>query len=145
MTRLETLSPDLARKLEGASVAKQRAAALAACQFAISHAQVNHPLVKNALQRVRAASVLTPEEKAGLDGLAAQLDEEYLAMQEAADKGRVSTADYMRLFGQARAVAALSFAGGEDAFHAATEAIYEAAATSDDNERFSTLIQSVLK
>ena len=145
MTRLETLSPDLAGKLRRASAAKQRAAGLAACEFAVSHAKVEHALVEKALEKVRAAGVLTPKEKAELDALAAQLDEEYFALQEAAEEGRASTEDYMGLFGQARAVAALAFAGGEDALQAATEAIYEAAATTDDRQELAALIESALQ
>jgi hypothetical protein len=145
MTRLETLSPDLAGTLQRASVAKQRAVSLAASEFAISHAKVEHPLVQRALEKVRAAGALTQQEKAELDALAAQLDEEYFALQEAAEEGRASTDDYMRVFGQARAVAALACAGGEDALQAATEAIYEAAATTDDKEELAALIQSALQ
>jgi hypothetical protein len=89
--------------------------------------------------------VLTPKEKSDLDALAAQLDAEYFALQEAIEEGRASTNDYMRPFGQARAVAALSFAGREDAFQAATEAIYEAAATTDDKEELFAHILSVLE
>lgn len=145
MTRLETLSPDLAGTLQRASAAKQRAASLAASEFAIARAKVEHPLVQRALEKVRRAGVLTPEDKAELDALAGQLDEEYFALQEAAEEGRASTEDYMRMFGQARAVAALAFAGGEDALQAATEAIYEAAATTDDKEELAALIQSALQ
>lgn len=145
MTRLETLSPDLAAKIQRASAAKQRAASLAACEFAISHAKVEHPLVKRALERVRALGVFTPDEKAELEALAAQLDEEYFTLQEAAEEGRASTEDYMRVFSQARAVAALAFAGGEDASQAVTEAIYEAAATTDNKEELSARILSVLE
>jgi hypothetical protein len=145
MTRLDSLSADLADKLRRASSAKQRAASLAASKFAIARAEVEHPLVEKALEKVRTAGVLTPKEKAELDALAAQLDEEYFALQEAAEEGRASTDDYMRLFGQARAVAALAFAGGEDALQAATEAIYEAAATTDDKEELAALIQSALQ
>jgi hypothetical protein len=143
MTRLETLSPDVAGKLQRASVANQRAAALAACEFAIARTGIEHPLVEKALKKVRAAGVLTRKEKAELDTLVAQLDEEYFALQEAAEEGRASTEDYVKVFGQARAVAALSFATGEDAFQAATEAIYEAAATTDDKEELSSRILSM--
>ena len=41
--------------------------------------------------------------------------------------------------------AALSFAGGEDPFEAATEAIYEAAATVDDKRELVAIIESMLK
>lgn len=145
MTRLETLSPDLAAKMQRASAIKQRAASLAACEFAISRAKVEHPLVEKALKKMRATGVLAPKEKAELDALAAQLDEEYFALQEAAEEGQARTEDYMRVFGQARAVAALSFAGGDDASQSAAEAIYEAAATTDDKEELSIHILSVLE
>jgi hypothetical protein len=145
VSRLETLLPDLAGTLQRASATKPRAASLAALEFVIARAKVEHPLVQKALEKVRAAGVLTPKDKAELNALAAQLDEDYFALQEAAEEGRASTEDYMRLFGQARAVAALSFAGGEDALQAATEAIYEAAATTDDKEELTALIQSALQ
>ena len=145
MTRLETLSSDLAAKVQRASAAKQRAAALAACDFAITHAKVEHPLVKQTLQKVRAEGILTPEERAELDALTEQLDEEYFALQEAAEDGGATIADYTRVFGQARAVAALACAGGDDAFQAATEAIYEAAATVDEKEELIDRILSELQ
>ena len=145
MTRLETLTPDIADKLRRASPMKQRAASVAASEFAIAHAKVEHPLVEKALEKLRAGGVLTPKDKAEIDALVARLDEEYFELQEAAEEGRASTDHYLRVFGQARAVAALSFAGNEDAFEAATEAIYEAAATTDGKEELAALIQAVLE
>ena len=118
---------------------------MAACEFAIAHAKVEHPLVKQCIQKVRAEGVLIPKEMTELDALAEQLDEEYLALQEAAEEGRATTEDYMRVFGQARAVAALAVAGGDDALQAASEAIYEAAATTDDKEELTDRILSVLE
>jgi hypothetical protein len=88
--------------------------------------------------------VFSLKEKADLDALIVQLDDEYFGLQEAAEEGRANTADYLRLFGQARAVAALAFAGGEDAFQAATESIYEAVATTDNKDELSIHILSVL-
>jgi hypothetical protein len=145
MTRLEALLPELAEKLRQASAARQRAASTAACEFAISHAKVEHPLVEKALEKVRKADVLSPKEKTDIDALVTQFDEEYFAAQEAAEEGRASPDESVRLFGRARAVAALSFAGNGDAFETATEAIYEAAATTDDKEELTALIQTVLE
>jgi hypothetical protein len=145
MTGLEELSPNLAGKLQRASAAKQRAASLAACEFAIAHAKIEHPLVDKALKNLRAAGILLPGEKAELDALAAQLDEDYFDLQEAAEEGRASTEDYLAAFAKARAVAALSCAGDENALRAATEAIYEAAATTDDKEGLVARIFSVLE
>jgi hypothetical protein len=145
MTRLETLAPDLADKLRRASPMQQRAAGVAATAFALAHAKLEHPLVEKALATLRAGGVFTPPDKAQIDALLARLDEEYFELQEAAEEGRASTDDSLRRFSQARAVAALSCAGNEDAFAAATEAVYEAAATTDDKEELVALIESVLE
>jgi hypothetical protein len=145
MTRLETISRDLADKLRRASAAKRRAASLAASEFAVVRAKIEHPLVERALEKLRAAAVLTPKDKADLGALVTQIDEEYFALQEAAEEGRANTEDYMRVFGQARAVAALTFAGGEDTLQAAAEAIYEGGATTDDKEELAALIQIALQ
>jgi intracellular sulfur oxidation DsrE/DsrF family protein len=69
MIRLEALSPDLAVKLRRASTDKQRAACLAACEFAVAHTKVDHPLVVKALKKVRAAGVFTAKERADMDAL----------------------------------------------------------------------------
>jgi hypothetical protein len=145
MIRLETLFPELASKLRRASSAKQRAASFAAAEFAITRARIEHPLVENSLEKARTACIFTSKEKADLDNLAAQLDAKYFALEEASLEGQACTEDYMPIFVQARAVAALSFAGCEDAFQAATEAIYEAATTTDDKEELAAIIQSALQ
>lgn len=145
MTRLETLSPELSSALRRASSAKQRAASLVASEFASARAKIEHPLVERALAKMRAGGFLTPKEKAELNALAAELDEEYFALQEAAEEGRVRTEDYMRVFAQARAVVAMVFAAGEDALQAATESVYEAAATTGDKEELIALIRSALR
>jgi hypothetical protein len=84
------------------------------------------PEIPDEPEKLRPAAVLTPKDKADLAALVTQIDEEYFALQEAAQEGRANTEDYMLVFGQARAVAALTFAGGEDTLQAAAEAIYEA-------------------
>src|SRR5688572_14434987 len=85
MTRLESLSPDLAAKMQRASVTQRRAACVAACELAISHARVEHPRVEHAMQKLRAGGVFGPKERAELDALAAMLDEKYFALQDAAE------------------------------------------------------------
>jgi hypothetical protein len=131
--------------LQQVSASKQRAAGLAAVEFAIAHARVRHPVVESALAKLHSAGALTPKDKALLDALAGQLDEEYFALQRAAEQGQAGSEVYMRAFGQARAVAALAFAGGENALQAAAEAIYEAAATTDDKEELFAVVQSTLE
>ena len=144
-SRLETLSADLATKLRRASAIKQRRASVAACEMAIAGAMVEHPLVFEALRQLRNGHVFTPHEKAAIDALAAQLDEEYFDLQEAAESDKATTDDYLRAFARARAVAALSFAGS-GATDATDESIYEAAAaTGDDNSELFSRIESALQ
>jgi len=144
MTRLDSSAPDLADKLRRASLEKQRAACVMACEFAITQSKLEHPLVEQALDKVRSAGIFTKEEKAELDSLAAQLDEEYFALQEAAEEGRANPEDHMRPFSQSRAITALSIAGGEDISQVG-EAIYEASAAVDEIDEFSARILSLLQ
>ena len=85
---------------------------------------------------------MSPHDRDALDALAGRLDDDYFGLQEAAEDGRATVEDYMRPFGQARAVAALSFAADRDAFEAANEAIYEAASAVEDKQG---LVAAVLK
>jgi hypothetical protein len=145
MTRLDCVLPDLAAKLQASLPPKQRAAALVACEFAIAHAQVQHPLVQSTLDKLRATGVLSVNERRDLDALTVRLDNEYFDLQEAAEQGKASREDYLRAFEKARAVAALSYAGRENSLEAANEAICEAAATVDDRRRLVALLEAVLK
>lgn len=144
MSRLETLSPELTAKLRRASQVEQRAASLAAGEFAVSHANVEHPVIKEALTMLRTGGVLAPEKRAEIGALAARLDEEYFDLQEAAEEGRASADEYLRLFGQARAVTAVLSAFQDHPFEAAAEAIYEAAATTDQPKDLFSVVEAVL-
>lgn len=147
MTRLETLSPELAGKLRCAAAAKQRAASMAASEFAVCRSKVEHVLVEKALEKLRTANLLTTSERVEIEALAAQLDEEYFDLKELAEEGIGNQEEYWRVFAKARAVAALFFAGDKDSLHGATESIYEAAATieSDDKIELFALVASVLE
>jgi hypothetical protein len=147
MLRLEDLSPELVASLRTASVAQQRAASLAACEFAVSHANIKHRVVEKTLTKLRATGVLNPKEIGEIESLRAKLDDKYFDLQAAAEKGGGKKDEYLREFGKARAVSSLCFAGIENPFEAATEAIYEAAATirDDDKSELFCLVESVLK
>jgi hypothetical protein len=145
MTRLDSLLPDLALKLQHASPAKQRAAGLLACEFAIAHAKIEHALVASALNKIKTRGVLTVKERVELDAFTARLDREYFDLQRAAEEGEATTEQYLRVFEKARAVAATSFAGRENSLEAATEAICEALATVDDKSELVALVEAALK
>jgi hypothetical protein len=145
MDRLETLSPGLARKLRRASAMKQREAAVAASEFAIIKSKLEHPLVDEARRQLRTGHIFARQERAAIDALAAQLDDEYLDSKEAAEVGAAPADDYLRAFAKARTVAALSFAGS-DAPDAAADSIYEAAAAvGDEKSELFSLMDSVLR
>jgi hypothetical protein len=142
MTRLDALSTRLAAALRQASEERLRSACLEACEFAVQQTGVESPFVDDALRSLRSSKPLSLDYREALDALAGRLDDEYFGLQEAAEDGRATVDDYMRPFGQARAVTALSFATDQDAFKAANEAIYEAAAAVADKEE---LVAAVLK
>jgi hypothetical protein len=142
MTRLETLLPELAAMLELAPVAKLRAACVAACDYAVTEAKIQHPLVMEVVKKMREGTVITQDQRRQLEAIVARLDEDYFDMAKAFDEGRASAATYRRLFSQARAVACILFALEENPFHAATEAIYEAAAV-PEGENSSELVSAI--
>lgn len=144
MDRLETLAPELVKRLSQASPAKQRAAAIAASEFAIEKADVQHAAVDEARETLRTAGGMSAAQQAAVEALVSILDNEYFDLQEAADEGRATTEDYLRKFAQARAVSALLFASKGDPFEASTEAIYEAAAAIDDKRPLFSVVESVL-
>ena len=142
MTRLDTISTRLVSALRNASEERQRSACLTACEFAVQRSGIGSPVVDGTVRTLRARMPLPANQQADLDALAVMLDNEYFELQEAAEDGRAMADDYMRPFGQARAVAALSFAANLDDFEAVTEAIYEAATATDDRDG---LIAAVMK
>jgi hypothetical protein len=146
MNRLETMSSDLAAQLRLATAAKQCAASLAACEFALAKAKIDNPVVDAALRRLLTGTALTREDKARIESLAGQFDEEYLDLQEAAGEGRAAPADYLRRFAEARAVAALAFVCKGNDPEAVADAIYEAATSAgDDKQQLLAIVQSVLR
>jgi hypothetical protein len=147
MIGLEQFSKSLVARLARASAAEQRAASIAAVEFAINRAKLEDSRVAAALATLRANQILPKKDRTDIEKLTAELDEAYFALQEAAEEGTATTEEYLAMFAKARAAAALGFAGIEDPFRAATEAIYEAAATiiSDDKRELLALIESQLK
>jgi len=94
---------------------------------------------------LRAAGFIDPVQIAELDAYIARLDDEYFDLQEATDDGTAGAQDYLPVFCQARAVAALSFAGRQDALQGAMDAVYEAAATTDNKDELTAVIRSALR
>jgi len=145
MIRLETLAPGLVATLRNSSSAIQRAASLAACECAVRQLQIDHPLVLAAIDELRATGMLSTAERAKVDKLAAQLDDTYLAMQEAEEQSLLANGQHTRVFRQARAVASVAFAGDQDSLYGALEGIYEAIVAARDKDEIISIVRATLE
>ncbi len=151
MTRLVADSSELAGRLKQASEDKQRQAAIAACHFAQSHANLRNPLFLEAFRRLQNRESFLPHEKSQVATLVTQLDDQYFELYKAAEAKReaeedasVETKKYSERFTQARAANCLFFAMEEDPFAASSGAIVEAMATTDKASELFDIIESIL-
>lgn len=132
--RLDNVASDVVNKLHQADSGRQRAASIVACQLAIKATQIDNPIVLNALSLLQKDGKLSSEMRSCLNDLAAELDEEYFVLQDKVENSVETSADYLRVFAQARAIAATAFAGGDDPCVAAMESIYEASVCFEDGD-----------
>lgn len=130
--RLEAVEKGLVERLKVASQEQQRSAARVACELALQAVSVGIPIVVDSLEQLRRGGKLTVEQISELDSLAVKLDEQYFDLQDRLDDEQGLDVAALQLFSQARAVSALSLAGGENSLMAAAEAIYEASSAVDD-------------
>ena len=140
MTRLDSLSPELVGKFLGASQSKKYAAISAACEIAVAEAEIEAPIITDALTALKSGLPFEPQQKAALSRLTTQLDEAYFKLQEA-DAGNSEGIE--RAFSRARAVAALTVAA-EGMGDSLVEAIYDAAFATSRPEKLFDLIASML-
>ena len=143
MIRLETLAPGLVAALRTSSATMQRAASVAACEFAVRQSGADHPAVLAGVEKLRSAGTLSSKERAVLDDVVARLDDIYLTMQAGATPSTCE--DYVKVFRQARAAASVWFAGDDCALTAALESIYEASAAIDKREELFGMVIAVLE
>ncbi|MFY0578367.1 hypothetical protein ACN28S_32275 [Cystobacter fuscus] len=129
MFRLDSISPDLAESFRHATPAHRRKATLVACTLVASRVGLEGEEVVAALAHLRQGGEVDRELLRKLERLSAQLDDEYLRLEEEGDETK--RPEVLRLFSRARAASALGFALSEDPgqLH---EALYEALAAVDD-------------
>jgi hypothetical protein len=146
MNRLETLSQTMAEELGQATPDEQRAAALAACEFAVPRAELQHARVEEALESLRMGRHrLSQRQRSGMEALVRRLDGEYFDLQEAAEKTRECADKCLRKFAQARAASAVLFAFGDDPYEASSESLYEAASAVEDKAALFDVVKSALR
>ncbi len=139
MLRLQSFSKTLVDELRASSAEKQRAAAVAACGFAISAAGPLKPELAAIYERVDANIPLTPSELALLETSKNEHDDRYFDLQDAGDP------EHMKEFSIARALSALQFAAKADSLESRSEAIYEASCASDDKEKLLRAVRQALR
>jgi hypothetical protein len=144
MERLATLSAPLAEQLRASSIQARRAATVTACEFAVTRSGLNDPVVSESLATLRTGGSFSPEQQDRLTAAVEVYDGRYFALQEAADEGTATSAQVLRAFSMARAVASLSFAASGDASEPVGEAIYEATATTDTPEELFKILRPLL-
>lgn len=144
MSRLRTIAPDLEDQLRRATAQRQRALAIAAARYALRVMSVDDGQFVHVLSALDRNGVLSPEDKRTLNELVEKLDDEYFALSDSTESENAVTGPALLAFRKARAVSAVLFAGNDDSFDAASEAIYEATATTDDQREFFKFIEGVL-
>ncbi|MFB3304737.1 hypothetical protein [Pseudomonas sp. AMR01] len=136
MMRLEMVEKGLVEKLKLVGEEQRSVAVKVACELAFETCTVKVPIVVDSFRQLLAGNRLTTDQVSELDALAAQLDEKYFDLQNGMDEGQNLTLEGLQLFSQARAISALSLAGGENSLMTATEALYEASSAVDDRPIF---------
>lgn len=137
-TRLDSIAPQLAKKLRLANAETQRATALAACDYGIKNAQVDADAI-HILESLRLRGTVSEEQVSELNSMVSKLDQAYF---QATEKGDNEGA--MKFFSRARAVSAIAAATIEDTYEAATESIYEASTTSEEAADLIAMITKIL-
>lgn len=130
--RLEMVDKGLVERLKLVSDEQRRGAVKVACELAFQASPMDVPIVVESFGQLRSGNKFTAEQVYELNALAAQLDEKYFELQDGLDEGQNLSVENLQLFSQARAVSALSLAGGDDSLMTAAEAIYEASSAVDD-------------
>lgn len=143
--RLYAAAKVLAARLRNASPSQQRAASRLACQLAMQASALRFPVALAALHELQSTGSLSDQRVTELSGLASSLDKTYFDRQDGPVETSASGTDALRLFSQARAVSALSLAGGKNPLVAALESIYESGAAVDDAHSVYDAVLNLLK
>jgi len=147
-TRLESLDREVAAIIRDATEDRQRAACLAACEYAVQRSGFDAPLVHGILADLRSKRLPPPLLRVAVEKLADQFEDDYLTAQEEWEEESGAAGDpptaIQENFERARAAAALAFSALPDACEAALEAVYEAAAATDEPKKLLTIVYHII-
>lgn len=139
------MSVDLMTRLRRASPSQRKAAALAACVYAVEYAQVHDRVVLSVLSvlgELNSGRYVSAPEIERVKILTEQADEEYLDLHDASDSSEDN--GYLAAFSRARALSALLFALEEESLHSSSEAICEAISAVDNSHAIAARVVSSL-
>lgn len=133
MDRLESVSPDLYQILRSCPPAALRSCAITAAKIALDETGGQDESTKAVFQQIESGkygdSSLSREVQKESD----ESEDRYFKAEEAEDNGDAPlNTESLVYFSRARALSAVVYAGSENAFSGAVEAIYEAISSVDD-------------
>ncbi|UVE70568.1 hypothetical protein L2Y90_32645 (plasmid) [Burkholderia pyrrocinia] len=150
MKHLQILAPDVFAQLESVDGAQLRWICFRVCEYAATANGLLDTVVQEALGYLKSRQECQCGWLKELDELVNSFDDKYFDLKEQAEDTENSreresllllSGEYFR---KARVVAAICAATDKDPFEAATEAIYEAAASVEKNEIVFDLVMSLL-
>lgn len=142
--RLERIDPDLFDQLRCASPIQQRAAARAACRFALDYNDLVGPIIDAGWEAMATARYGNSRPRQQLKAFVNQLETIERRVRDCVDNGQASQDQYVAAFRRARAANSIYYALSLNAFEAATESAYEANAATSDTAGLAQAISSAL-
>ncbi len=142
--RLERINPDLFDQLRFASPVQQRAAARAACRFALDYNDLVGPIIDASWEAIETARYGDSRPREQLKAFVSQLEAIQRKARDCVEEGQASRSQYIAAFRRARAANSIYYALSSDAFEAATESAYEANAATSDLQGLVQAISSAL-
>lgn len=151
MKHLEQLAPDMYAMLKRADASHLRIACCRVCEYVVSYNKVTGSDIDEALAVLRSGGNYDQDLIDRLEIVMNHLDDQYFDLKDRADEvddglDKIQlTSLYKEYFRKARAVAALNFSANSNSFDAATEVIYEAAASVPDKNLVFDLVLGILR
>jgi hypothetical protein len=142
--RLERVNPDLFDRLRSASPVQQRAAARAACRFALDYNELVGPIIDAGWEAIETAKYGDSRPREQLRAFINQLEAIQRRARDCVEEGQASRAQYIAAFRRARAANSIYYALSSDAFEAAVESAYEANAATADIQALVQIISSAM-
>lgn len=145
MNRLEVIAPGLFQMLRKADSAKLTALKIAACDYVFPVLKLTgeeSKLLFEARTCLIETGKLPDKLRSKIEDLADAMDAQYFPLYEADPQNKDA---YMPFFTQACALHAMSYAGENDPYESAVEAIYEAAQAAENRSTFLEYLEAMAR